>query len=409
MAEDREIREHLLDESTSEFHDERHVVANESISVLDYATFAAIGASYLWPWNCFLSAAPYFSQRFEGHKVLQDNFSSSVMSITTVTGTLFTLVLADRQNADYSGRVKLGEFIIASVFLLLALSCAVDISAVPYFWFIQLSVFASSLGAGLAQNGSYAIGNTLTPTHTRAITVGQAVSGVLPPVISMLSATASGSSGGSSALATALYFLTSTGVCIAVIILFRSSAQHHSGQFHGSTRKRHDVPLLTLLQLLWVPAASVFVTFAVTLIYPVFASTVTSGSNIRQELFVPLVYLFWNGGDLVGRVACASRRFVIERPNALVAYSLARFLFVPVFFLCNVEGHGAVKNDLFYLTLQFAFGVTNGQLITSSLMGAPSYVAEEQREAAGGFMTLSLSMGLATGSLLSFGLVWILV
>jgi len=41
-------------------------------------------------------------------------------------------------------------------------------------------------------------------------------------------------------------------------------------------------------------------------------------------------------------------------------------------------------------------------------MGAPKFVNETEREAAGGFMTMSLSVGLAVGSLLSFVLVWIL-
>ncbi|ANB14408.1 nucleoside transmembrane transporter FUN26 [Sugiyamaella lignohabitans] len=412
-----------------------------SISNLDYVAYATIGASYLWPWNCLLSATPYFQGRFEGYKFLQANFSSFVMSITTVTGTLFTILLADRQkNADYSWRVRVGELTIASVFLLLAFSCALSIPAVPYFLFILLCVFSSSIGTGLTQNGSYAIGNTLTSSHTQAITVGQAVSGVLPPIISMLSAIGSGaskehsndvnesldvresgSSSTNSSVGSALYFLAATAVCTAAIICFRQSEKYRKSNASGfsfsnenpapeplSATKKQHIPLSTLFSKLFVPASTVFITFAITLIYPVFAGTVKSSNGIPTQFFIPAVYLFWNSGDLLGRVLCGRPQFVVKDRRALTGYAVARLLFVPAFFLTNINGDGIIQSDVYYLLLQFAFGVTNGQLVTSALMESPSFVNENEKEAAGGFMTMSLSIGLAVGSLLSFVLVWIL-
>ena len=62
-----------------------------------------------------------------------------------------------------------------------------------------------------------------------------------------------------------------------------------------------------------------------------------------------------------------------------------------------------VESDLFYLLLvQFPFGLTNGWLGASSMMAAGEWVAEGEREAAGGFMGLCLVAGLAVGSVLSF-------
>jgi equilibrative nucleoside transporter 1/2/3 len=83
---------------------------------------------------------------------------------------------------------------------------------------------------------------------------------------------------------------------------------------------------------------------------------------------------------------------------------MARLIFIPLYFLCNVGGRGAVvSSDVFYLfVVQGLFGLTNGYLGSECMMGAGGWVKEEEREAAGGFMGLCLVAGLTVGSLLSF-------
>ncbi len=57
----------------------------------------------------------------------------------------------------------------------------------------------------------------------------------------------------------------------------------------------------------------------------------------------------------------------------------------------------------FYLgVVQVLFGVTNGWLGSSAMMAAGEWVADGEREAAGGFMSLCLVGGLTVGSVLSF-------
>lgn len=72
--------------------------------------------------------------------------------------------------------------------------------------------------------------------------------------------------------------------------------------------------------------------------------------------------------------------------------------------LCNIRDRGAVINsDAFYLlVVQFGFGLTNGWLGSSCMMGANEWVEHGEREAAGGFMGLNLVAGLTVGSLSSF-------
>jgi equilibrative nucleoside transporter 1/2/3 len=75
-----------------------------------------------------------------------------------------------------------------------------------------------------------------------------------------------------------------------------------------------------------------------------------------------------------------------------------------MYFLCNIKGKGAsVSSDFFYLVIvQFLFGLSNGYLGSSCMMGSGDWVAPDEREAAGGFMGLMLVAGLTVGSLLSF-------
>jgi equilibrative nucleoside transporter 1/2/3 len=98
---------------------------------------------------------------------------------------------------------------------------------------------------------------------------------------------------------------------------------------------------------------------------------------------------------------------VIHKGELLLVYSIARLIFVAALFLMNIRGRGIIHSDLIYLAIQYFFGVTNGYLASCSLMTAPSYVDKFERKAAGGFMTLSLSCGLAVGSIVSFGLAWL--
>ena len=93
-----------------------------------------------------------------------------------------------------------------------------------------------------------------------------------------------------------------------------------------------------------------------------------------------------------------------HRPRIAFILAVARAGFIPLYLLCNVNGRGAVvQSDFFYLFIvQLLFGITNGFLASSCMMGASYWVSADEREAAGGFMSMILVGGLAAGSLLSF-------
>jgi equilibrative nucleoside transporter 1/2/3 len=134
-------------------------------------------------------------------------------------------------------------------------------------------------------------------------------------------------------------------------------------------------------------------------------ATNSSSRLFQTPSFVPLAFLFWNTGDLLGRLLPAVPRLsLIHRPKLIFVLAIARVGFIPLYHLCNIRGQGAVVNsDLFYLVVvQLLFGISNGYLGSMCMMGAAEWVEPEEREASGGFMGLCLVAGLAFGSLISF-------
>lgn len=166
------------------------------------------------------------------------------------------------------------------------------------------------------------------------------------------------------------------------------------GEHHTS------ISLSKLFVKLRIPSLTVFLVFAVTLAYPVFASRVLSNTyGIPAQIYIPIAFFVWNLGDLLGRILCAFPFMIIERDSYFIIYGIGRLLFVPFFLLSAMSKD---RSDLTYLLLHLFFGITNGHLCSNAFIQFPNYLDDTEREAGGGFMTLILSFGLTTGSLFSF-------
>ena len=47
--------------------------------------------------NMFLAAAPYFGSRFAGNKWIEENFQSTILTVSTITSLLAVLILTNIQ------------------------------------------------------------------------------------------------------------------------------------------------------------------------------------------------------------------------------------------------------------------------------------------------------------------------
>ncbi|EAT78899.2 hypothetical protein HBI56_174280 [Parastagonospora nodorum] len=409
----------------------------QRFSWTDYSVFLLLGVAMLWAWNMFLAAAPYFDRRFESSPDLKRNFQSGILSVSTVGNLGSMIVLTKLQaHANYPKRITASLALNALVFTLLALSTKMflSISAAAYFAFLMLMVLSASLATGLCQNGVFAfVAGFGREEYTQGIMAGQGIAGVLPAVTQIISVLSvpekkkqlHGAPQESSTSAFS-YFLTATAVCVLTIVAFfyllsRVSSKQRLQQTHleestdlsASTQSlRKSIPLRRLFGKLFWLAGAVFTTFAVTMFFPVFTSKITSVRDpatapriFRPAAYIPLGFFFWNLGDLIGRTGPALPALrLTHRPRLLFFLAIARLAFIPLYFLCNIGGKGAsITSDFFYLfVIQLFFGLTNGYLGSSCMMGFAEYVEHEELEAAGSFMSLSLVGGLAAGSFLSF-------
>ena len=264
---------------------------------------------------------------------------------------------------------------------------------------------------------------------------GQAIAGVLPcvaQIVSVLSVPEDDSGAGKETPKSAFaYFLTATIVSATTLgaftlILLRLHPEDKKAAKTtvevldgGGTEEEDDNPerkvvgMWSLFLKLKYPAMAVFLCFAVTMLFPVFTQEILSVRPpspstprlFRPACFIPLGFLFWNSGDLAGRLLTLSPNLKpLRYPRTLFLLSLLRLAFIPLYLLCNIKGRGAVvESDFFYLVVvQFLFGMSNGWLGSCCMIAAGVWVEKEEREAGGGFMGLMLVGGLSVGSLASF-------
>ncbi|CAK7208271.1 hypothetical protein SBRCBS47491_000035 [Sporothrix bragantina] len=429
-------------------------------SWFEYSIFVLIGVAMLWAWNMFMAAAPYFQLRFAEDESILAIFQSTIISVSTCTNLLAMLVLTNIQySASYPFRINTALFINVAVFSLLTASTSIFLYIYTdvYLLFLVIMVAGSAWACGLLQNGAFAYAASFgRPEYTQAIMAGQGIAGVLPPLAQMLTVLIfpppppPGSASVSvephhavpdyevvakAGTAAFYYFLTAVIISVATLVAFQPLMRRHDrivenrmatalseslASIEDAERAaRKVVSLKTLFFKLHWHALAVFTCFVVTMFFPVLTPKVMSvrqptdgGSStslpiiLQPSAYIPLAFFFWNLGDLLGRMSTMLRvpEILQRRPALLFAFGIGRLMFLPLYFLCNIGGRGAViDSDLFYLLLvQLPFGLSSGWLSSTAMMKAGDWVEDGEREAAGGFMGLCLVAGLATGSFLSF-------
>lgn len=393
------------------------------LSQIKYITFLLSGMASLWPWNCFLSASNYFQDKFQTYPNLSSNYTSIMMTVSTLTSTLFNYYLSQRQiNVNYLTRLKNGNFIQIFIFILMALSVSLPNSwTIFYFTFTMINVCLTSIGSCLTQVGLMALVNTQSSVYANGTVIGNAISGVMPPISMLVSIYLNNSLKDRSGEALK-YFLTSVLVttlsqcCIWVMesselkVVQPEIFQEIDTQVDDDVEEDEEiveqVENVTFGQLwskLKLVEITILLTFSITLIFPVFASNVVSPS-IDSKIFTPFVFLIWNIGDLAGRILCSIPIFAIKSNYILLIYSLLRISFIPLFLMCNLQNReNYLIGDVGYLLLQFLFGLTNGQLFSCAYVRIGEVLDNvNEQKAASAFTALIINISLLIGAVFSF-------
>ncbi|CAI8492893.1 unnamed protein product [Hanseniaspora opuntiae] len=413
-----------------------------------YSTFVLLGIVQLYPWNSMLSLSQFMTHDiFKDTTIYAKTYASTMMTVSTITSVIVNYYLSKRQ-FGFTSRISKGIVWQLVVFVSMAvLICIVGSLKMGITYFIiNFLTFVSSFGTSALQNGTMAWSNIYgSEVYSQAVMFGQAVAGVVPSLLPP------------SKIGVILYFISTILLCLFAYVVFKISKigrdkdietpdeirllQHDTSAGSDgnkvadtdnsyitalrskpqSTKDKESIPLIQLYKKVKFNVLSIFTCFVVTLLFPVFAgNTFVSGLPMNNSQFIPLAFLVWNIGDLYGRYIAKPDNFLTkpffkdpssgkdQSKKRLFLYSILRVLNVPLFFTCNILNSKVEKGtliDIWYLLLQFLFGLSNGHCISISFMTMGDNLENEDdnyKASVGGFSLIFVSAGLTIGSLISY-------
>jgi Nucleoside transporter len=162
------------------------------------------------------------------------------------------------------------------------------------------------------------------------------------------------------------------------------------------------------------PAICIFMTLFVTLsLFPGWTSELQSIHQCRSawrvanDLYVPYGFVLFNVGDLTGRLLSARFSFDESLGPNLVAASWLRCIFFPLLYYCRGgSNHDRihVPSDVYSYTVQFAFAVSNGSLLSAAFGNAPTRIPAkpEMQQRMSKILSFAVAFGLLCGSFFAY-------
>nr|XP_033811531.1 equilibrative nucleoside transporter 2 isoform X3 [Geotrypetes seraphini] len=425
--------------------------------------FFILGLGTLLPWNFFITAFVYFQSRLvtgnttvgsspdrNGTRVHTDeyNFNNWMTLLAQLPLLLFTL-LNSFLYQWISDRTRIvGSLIgILALFILTAVLVKVEMSPQSFFSVTMVTIwFINSFGAVL-QGSLFGLLGLLPHNYSSLFLSGQGMAGTFAAVAMLLSL-ASGADIQTSALG---YFITPcVGIFISILCylalphlefacyyLNRTSAQSYelekraelllpdekNGMPNGvldfkeksrPVKELRKASVVTVLRKIWLPALCIVLTFTATLsMFPAITANVRSAANVKQrwnDFFSPVCcFLIFSVLDWLGRSTTSYVLWPGKDSKLLLPLLVSlRFVFVPLFMLCNIPEPDRqylpvfFKQDAWFIIFMTIFSFTNGYFVSLTMCLAPKNVLPHESKTTGVLMTFFLALGLSCGAGLSF-------
>ena len=414
------------------------------------------GVGSLLPWNFFITARGYFVEKFKSEPDLQDTFESA-FSVAAMIPNVLALLVNVFLTKQVNRNLRMIVCLVLTLLCFIATTTFVKINTTSWtktFFGITIGiVIVINMACAIYGGTFFGVAGIIGQKYTQALMGGQGLGGTFAAVASIFSLLGD-SEPEDSAFG---YFLTAVVVIcfcsIAYVIFFRltfvnfclrrnefkglrgsqssvkasinaltaSSSSVVSVTSLGSTASsvaypiQEDIPYLQILRQILPMAVSVCIVFTTTLaLFPSVLSGIESvnksnGSIWTNKLFSPLsCFLLFNLGDLTGRTVAGIIPYFNEKSWMLPILCIGRFIFVPLFALCNYRPEVRrfpvlLKHDAYPIAINVLFSVSNGYLGSLCMMYGPKLVHPKYAEVSGTIMALFLSCGLALGAGLSFG------
>ncbi|KAF8341961.1 nucleoside transporter-domain-containing protein [Amanita rubescens] len=411
-----------------------------------------LGCTVLVPSNVTVTAIPFFLYRLAGSPFTRN--LSSYISVASGASQFICLAHAMSISKQTSLSRQIRWAIRSLLILTVLLTMSTFLPTTPGFFFyfvIAVTILATGIASYL-QSSVSAVAALFGPEAMQAMMSGQAAIAVAMSTVQVISILASESfsdaehSNKTSHDRTAeersacAFFALSACFLAASAFAHRTLTRMHEYRIlvapmeSGTMRERQALLMFgqetvkdQIHQILSVAKANIIYEIAVAYvgvvtlaIYPaVTASIMPYTPGFQAFLFTAIHFLVFNVGDLLGRYLCSFPSFLVSSSSILLALSLGRTLFVPIFSACNINRQntlhpGFVNSDTFFFFLLLAFGVSNGYVSSLCLMFAPSLEhnkrlrGRDDIDIAAMIAVFFFVGGLAVGSFSSFGL-WAII
>ncbi|XP_045861533.1 equilibrative nucleoside transporter 1 isoform X3 [Meles meles] len=364
--------------------------------------FFMLGLGTLLPWNFFMTATRYFTNRLDESQnmssvtaelskdtqpsatptVLSSERNSlsaifnNVMTLCAMLPLLFFTCLNSflHQRIPQSVRILGSLVAILLVFLITAVLVKVQLDAVPFFIITMVKIILINSFGAILQGSLFGLAGLLPASYTAPIMSGQGLAGFFASV-AMICAIASGSELSESAFG---YFITACGVIVLAIFCYLALPRLEFYRYYQQFKLEGPGEQETKLDLI-----------------------------SKGHYFIPVsCFLTFNVFDWLGRSLTAVFTWPGKDSHWLPSLVLARMLFVPLLLLCNVQPrhHLAVvfEHDAWFIIFMAAFAFSNGYLASLCMCFGPKKVKPAEAETAGAIMAFFLSLGLALGAVSSF-------
>ncbi|KAK4475687.1 hypothetical protein MN116_000954 [Schistosoma mekongi] len=303
-------------------------------------------------------------------------------------------------------------------------------------------VYIDVSGSALTQGSVFGTVAVLPYKHMKAALEGQAVSGVLASLANIISIATSSSPtvNGLVYFLVALCFITITAALFLVLpkinyFNYYWSRKNNQDQTkdpsleginneHGSSLEpivsENKIGVLSSMRETFLPGICALITLMITLsLFPAIVArirpiTVIPSDPWTNVYFVPvIIFLLYNVGDWCGRTMAGFVKWPRRNQMLLVLFlCLLRAASIPICMLCNAQPRSYLpvvfKHDIFPALMVLILGLTNGYLVSISMIHGPTFASPGNQESAGAALSIYLSFGLSFGVAISVGISQIL-
>ncbi|CAJ0638540.1 22681_t:CDS:2 [Entrophospora sp. SA101] len=306
-----------------------------------------------------------------------------------------------------------------------------------YFYFVIFLVGISGVTTAYLQNDIFGITAQISPKYTQAVMSGQGLVGLgvsISQIVSVLNPKQLTNNDDDLELSNSafIYFLSAFIILIISLISYAILTKLPLFLYHHQSKNidiiieeedNEEKPLLnkksfniTFIRIIRLVYSIIFV-FMITLsLFPSITTSIKSTAKDDEKsgyqkdyLFVPLHFLMFNFGDLLGKSLPIIKFFVIKNIDLLMLMSTSRIIFIPLILLCNTDIGDKrlfpllITNDFLYFFIILLFSFSNGYLASLIMMTGPQ-IQNVNKGLAGILLTFCMVFGLTIGSLLSFSM-----